>query len=138
MRPLYKIRNKRAFLTAAFAELAGSAIVSFEGSLSETGLLNLPSASADETKVLKRNTLWPKQDFVVLPLEVESIGPIMAAVGGTVPRGILHIQVEKAGQLQLGLYDNFAPNAMLFGPALTPQLIASFQNNGLISVWTEK
>jgi hypothetical protein len=35
-------------------------------------------ASSDETQVLKRNTLWPKQDFVVLPLEAEMVGPIMA------------------------------------------------------------
>jgi hypothetical protein len=136
--PLYKIRNKRAFLTAAFRELAGSAIVSFEGSLSGTGLLNVTGASGEETKVLKRNTLWPKQDFIVLPLEPDTAASIMVAIGGTVPRGILHIQVEKAGQLQLGVYDNFAPKAMLFGPALTPQIVANFQNDGLISSWTEK
>jgi hypothetical protein len=138
MRPLYKVRNKRAFLTAAFGELAGSALVSFEGSLNGTGLLNVPGVSSDETKVLKRNTLWPKQDFIILPLEPETIASIMVAIGGTVPRGILHIQVEKAGQLQLGLYDNFAPKATLFGPALTPQIVATFQNDGLIASWTEK
>ena len=138
MRPLYKVRDKRAFLMAAFGALAGSAIVSFEGNLSGTDLLSVTGASGDETTALKRNTLWPKQDFVVLPLESDTVGAIMAAVGGTVPRSTLHIQVEKAGQLQLGLYDNFAPRAMLFGPALTPQVVASFQNHGLISPWTEK
>ncbi len=138
MPPLYKVRDKRAFLTAAFGELAGSAMVSFEGSLSGTGLLNMTGSSDDETKVLKRNTLWPKQDFIVLPLEPETAASIMNAIGGTVPRGIIHIQVEKADRLQLGLYDNFAPKAMLFGPALTPQILETFQNHGLISTWTEK
>jgi hypothetical protein len=42
------------------------------------------------------------------------VGPIMAAVGGTVPRGIIHIQVQKDGRLELGLYDNFAPKCMFF------------------------
>ncbi len=113
-------------------------MVSFEGSLSGTGLLNIIGASDDETKILKRNTLWPKQDFIVLPLEPKTAASILTALGGTVPRGILHIQVEKAGLLQLGLYDNFAPKMMFFGPALTPQIVETFQNHGLISTWTEK
>ena len=75
---------------------------------------------------------------MILPLESETVGPILAAIGGTVPRSILHIQVEKAGLLQLGLYDNFAPKAMLFGPALSPQMITSFYNNELTSPWTEQ
>ena len=112
---LYKVRDKRRFLAAALAELAGVAQVSFEGDLSSTSLFDVAGASSDETQVLKRNTLWPKQDFVVLPLEAEMVGPIMAAVGGTVPRGIIHIQVQKDGRLELGLYDNFAPKSMFFG-----------------------
>jgi hypothetical protein len=78
MPPLYKVRDKRRFLAAALAELAGDAQVSFEGDLSMTSLSDVPGASNDETQVLKRGTLWPKQDFVVLPLEAEMVGPIMA------------------------------------------------------------
>jgi hypothetical protein len=76
---LYKVRDKRRLLAAALAELAGAAQVSFEGDLHSTSLLDVAGASGDETRVLKRNTLWSKQDFVVLPLEAEMAGPIMAA-----------------------------------------------------------
>jgi hypothetical protein len=123
---------------AALRELAGSAFVSFEGDLSGTSLIGATGASDDETKALKRNTLWPKQDFVVLPLEAESVESIMAAVGGTVPRSILHIQVEKDGRLELGLYDNFAPRGMFFGPGVTPQFIGTLQNEDVLSPWTER
>src|ERR1700739_4176540 len=116
----YKVRDKRRFVMAALRHFAGSAFVSFEGALSGTGLIGVAGASGDETKALRRNTLWPRQDFVVLPLEAETVEPIMAAVGGTVPRGIIHIQVEKGGRLELGLYDNFAPKGIFFGPAVTP------------------
>jgi hypothetical protein len=112
---LYKVRDKRRFLAAALAELAGDAQVSFEGDLSSTSLSDVAGASSDETQVLKRNTLWPKQNFVVIPLEAEMVRPIMAAVGGTVPRGLVNVQVQKEGQLQLGLYYNFAPKSMFFG-----------------------
>jgi len=138
MSSLYKVRDKRRFLMAALRELAGSAFVSFEGDLSGTALIGATSASDDQTKALKRNTLWPKQDFVVLPLEAETVGSIMTAVGGTVPRSILHIQVEKDGRLELGLYDNFAPRGMFFGSAVTPQFIETLQNENVLSLWTER
>lgn len=123
---------------ATLQQLAGAAFVSFEGDLSGTALSGALGASGDETKTLKRNTLWPKQDFVVLPLEAETVVPIMAAVGGTVPRGILHIQVEKNGRLELGLYDNFASNGMFFGPAMTPSFVETLQNEGVLSSWVEQ
>jgi hypothetical protein len=129
---LYKVRDKRRFLAAALAELAGVAQVSFEGDLSSTSLFDVAGASSGETQVLKRNTLWPKQDFVVLPLEAEMVGPIMAAVGGSVPRGIIHIQVQKDGRLELGLYDNFAPKCMFFGPSLASTFFAALQNSGAL------
>src|ERR1700733_8998446 len=135
---LYKVRDKRRFLAAALAELAGDAQVSFEGDLSSTSLSDLAGASSDETQVLKRNTLWPKQDFVVLPLEAEMVRPIMAAVGGTVPRGLIHVQVQKEGRLQLGLYDNFAPKCMFFGPSLTPSFMAKLQEARVLVNWTER
>jgi hypothetical protein len=135
---LYKVRDKRRFLAAALAELAGDAQVSFEGDLSMTSLSDVPGASNDETQVLKRATLWQKQDFVVLPLEVEMVLPIMAAVGGTVPRGLIHVQVQKEGRLQLGLYDNFDPNCMFLGPGLTPSFIATLQEAGVLTHWIER
>jgi hypothetical protein len=135
---LYKVRDKRRFLAAALAELAGDAQVSFEGDLSMTSLSDVPGASNDETQVLKRGTLWPKQDFVVLPLEVEMVLPIMAAVGGTVPRGLIHVQVQKEGRLQLGLYDNFDPNCIFLGPGLTPSFIATLQEVGVLTHWIER
>lgn len=135
---LYKVRDKRRFLAAALAELAGDAQVSFEGDLSMTSLSDVPGRSNDETQVLKRGTLWAKQDFVVLPLEVETVRPIMAAVGGTVPRGLIHVQVQKAGKLQLGLYDNFDPNCMFLGPRLTPSFIATLKEAGVLTHWIER
>jgi hypothetical protein len=135
---LYKVRDKRRFLAAALSELAGDAQVSFEGDLSMTSLSDVPGASNNETQVLKRGTLWPKQDFVVLPLEIEMVLPIMAAVGGTVPRGLIHVQVQKEGRLQLALYDNFDPNCMFLGPGLTPSFIATLQEAGVLAHWIER
>ena len=103
-----------------------------------TSLSDVVGASSDETQDLKRNTLWPKQDFIFLPLEAEMVRPIMAAVGGTVPRGLIHVQIQKEGRLQLGLYDNFALDSMFFGPGLTPSFIATMQEAGVLTHRTER
>jgi hypothetical protein len=135
---LYKIRDKRRFLVAAMEELAGAALISFEGNLDATSLFKLNGASGDETQVLKRNTLWPKQDFVVLELEPDLVKPIIGAVGGTVPRGILHIQIEKGNCLELGLYDNFDPKASHFGSTLTPLFFGKLEAEGILTKWVER
>src|SRR5215469_3287046 len=101
----WKVLDKRRFLLALMEELAGDAHVSFEGDLRKTSLLTMPGASEEPTAALKRNTTWPKQDFAIVPLEPSMSNNIMAAIGGTVPGAILHIQIEKDGQLQFGAYD---------------------------------
>lgn len=130
--PRWKIRDKRKFLIAAMAELAGNAHISFEGDLGATQVLHLAGASGSETVVLKRNTMWPVQDFVVLPLEAALIKVIIAGIGGTIPRGVLHVQIEKDGQLELGLYDNFDPETSFFGSRLAPEFFDGLESQGVL------
>jgi hypothetical protein len=92
----------------------------------------MADASGNETAILKRNTIWPVQSFVVLPLEADRIKAIIAGIGGTVPRGILHIQIEKSGQLELGLYDNFGPDTSFFGPRLTSEFFGRLESEGVL------
>jgi hypothetical protein len=106
----FKILDKRRFLIAAMNALSGNAHISFEGDLKSHEFSTIAGHSFDEAAVLKRNALWPKQDFVVLPLESGLVDDLCKAIGGTVPRAIIHIQIEKDGKLALGLYDNFQAN----------------------------
>ena len=129
--PKWKVRDKRKFLIAVMRELAGDAHLSLEGDLSVTRVLDLAEASGDETAILKRNTTWPVQDFVVLPLETDSIKTIVASIGGTVPRGIIHIQIEKCNNLELGLYDNFGTS--FFGSRLTPEFFVRLESDGVLA-----
>src|SRR5260370_14868086 len=98
------VRDKRGFLLAIMEELARNAHISFEGNLSNLRLGSVPGASEAETVVLKRNTLWPKQDFIVLPLEPSTGKAILSAIGGTVPKSIIHVQIENEGVLEFGAY----------------------------------
>ena len=111
----WKVKDKRRLLLVLMEELAGDAHVSFEGDLKRSTLLSIPGASKEPTVTLKRNTIWPEQDFVIVPLEPSMSGRIIAAIGGTVPRTIFHIQIEKAGVLQFSACDNFYPQFIYFG-----------------------
>ena len=123
----WKILDKRRFLLAVMREFAGNAHISFEGDLSKTQLSTLPYARTEETAALKRNTLWPKQEFIVLPLEEDSIQGIGSAVGGTIPKSVLHIQIERNGSLEIGLYDRFTPSQIFLGPELNLLFIDQMQ-----------
>ena len=112
--------------------LAGNAHISFEGSLNTLGLSKLAGASDTETTLLKRGTISPKQDFVVFPLEPTVTREILQRLGPSVPKSILHIQVEKAGVLELATYDNFHPDCLYLGKAVTENLLESLLSQGVL------
>lgn len=132
------VRDKRRLLLAMMGNLSGGAHISFEGDLSALRLSGIPGASQDETVALKRNTLWPKQDFIVLPLESSTNRTIVSAIGGTVPGAIIHIQIEKGGSLQFAAYDNFHPKCIVFGPATDQAILESLVSEGIMRPYTDR
>ena len=134
----WKVLDKRRLLLAVMEELAGGAHVSFEGDLRGLTLLSISGAPEEPTAVLKRNTLWPKQDFLVVPLEPSMDQKIIAAIGGTVPGAIIHIQIEKDGQLQFGAYDNFHPQCIFFGTGVKQAFLESLVAQSIMSPYTER
>ncbi|HET7872797.1 MAG TPA: hypothetical protein VFL42_09825 [Terriglobales bacterium] len=130
---IWTVRDKTALLLALMEQLAGNAHMSFEGDLKAFSILKFPASGYTETTVLKRHTIWPKQDFVVVPLEASSGPAILNAIGGRVPRRIMHFQIEKAGVLEFGAYDSFDPECLFFGPALQGPFQESAISRGLVT-----
>jgi hypothetical protein len=128
----WRVRDKARLLTGIMENLGGGAHISFEGSLRHLTLLTTPGSSQDETAALRRNTLWPQQDFVILPLEFPIIKRILSASSGTLPRTILHVQIEKAGTLQFAAYDNFDPEFIYFGNTLGDVFVDSMVSAGIM------
>ena len=131
-RKCWKVRDKGQLLLAMMQEFEGNAHVSFEGDLRALPLSRYPGASFQPTVVLKRNTIWPEQDFVVVPLETSSSKKIYASIGGAVPRRVLHIQIEKGGALEFGAYDNFHPECIFFGDGVKRELIEALVSSGIL------
>jgi hypothetical protein len=132
------VRDKRRLLMAMMDELAGDAHISFEGNLSALRFSSIPGVSHEETVALKRHTRWPKQDFIVIPLEPSTNKAIISAMGGTVPNDIIHIQVERGGVLQFAAYDNFHPESVVFGTGVEQAVLTSLVAEGIIRPYTDR
>jgi hypothetical protein len=114
-------------------KLAGDdAFISFEGELQNFNLRSFEGASELETAVLKRNTIWPRQDFLIFPLKTSIGQMVLRAISGAVPRKILHIQIEKNGVLQFCAYDSFDPACLFWGPSLSAEFFESLVSDGIL------
>jgi hypothetical protein len=131
------VRDKRHLLLAMMENLSGGAHISFEGDLKALRFFSIPGASKEETGALKRNTTWPKQDFIVLPLESSTSKTIVSAIGGTIPNTIIHIQIEKGGSIQFAAYDNFHPQCIVFNPAIDKAILDSLVSEDIMRPYTE-
>ena len=128
----WRVRDSNRLLLFLMNELAGAAHISLEGEVPPT-ILKVPGASGMETEILKRGTIMPVQDFVILPLEPATVPEIVRGIGGTIPRGLLHIQIEKGGKLAFAAYDNFHPECTYFGEAISAEFIDRLIANKCIS-----
>ena len=105
------VRTKVPFMVAMVEALAGDALLSLEGDLADVwpDIVAMPGTQFDEIGILKRNTIWPRQDFAILPVEPETVDYLVRKILHRIglKRRVIHILVAKKGQLQLESYDNF-------------------------------
>jgi hypothetical protein len=127
-------RDKAALLIAMMKALAGNAHISFEGNLSRCEFPPELHRSVEETATLRRGTIAPVQDFVVLPLEQETIRPILDTVlpDSRFMNDVIHVQIEKGGTLQFWAYDNFHPDCVGCGPDVPRQLLEQLRLSGVL------
>jgi len=118
------VRDRPEFLHRLMVELAGNAQLSLEGDLSRCRFTDDVVIAHDETPTLKRNTIAPKQDFVVLRLTPETVDPIFNQVmAAGLKHAIIHVQIERNGIPELGAYDNFYHESVVTGPGVSSALL---------------
>jgi hypothetical protein len=127
------VRDKPGFLHRLMAELAGDARISLEGDLSRCRFPDDLVVGREEAGLLKRNTLVPRQEFVVLRLTPEAVAPIFHEVMAAGSKhAILHVQIERHDVLKLGAYDNFHPECVVTGPGIRPELLDDLQSRRVL------
>jgi hypothetical protein len=104
-------RDRPRLLNALMRSLAAEdSKISFEGRLSHTELAHMDEVVSEETGVLKRATLQPKLDFLVLSLTQQNVVAIEKAIVSKIAfgnGGIVHVQIERNGKMAFAAYDGF-------------------------------
>jgi hypothetical protein len=126
------VRDKLGLLHRLMVEFVGGRM-SLEGDLSKCKFGDDLVVTHEEVGILKRSTLYPRQDFVVLRLEpatIESIFKQIKAAG--LSRAIIHVQIEYEGVLQLGAYDNFHSDCVVTGPGVTGAALSELKSKCIL------
>jgi hypothetical protein len=135
------IRDRPPLLVAIMQACAGSGSkISFEGYLSTTELTQLEDVASEETPLLKRATLWPKLDFLVLPLTEQTFSAIKKAIISKIAfgeRGIVHVQIEKNGQIAFAAYDNFQHGWVAADTPISTTLLEDLIQTRVLRGYTE-
>ena len=126
------VRDKPEFLHRMMVEFVGGQM-SLEGDLSKCKFADDLVLGHEEVDLLKRHTLYPRQDFVVLRLEAATIAPIFKQImTAGLSRAIIHVQIENAGVLQLGAYDNFHSECVIRGPGVSESLLSELKAKSVL------
>ncbi len=129
-------RNKPALLWAVLEAFPQGAYLSLEGDLKNFGLLERADASSEETSSLRRNTLSPRLDFVVVPVTTALVATLKELLSGPGIFGddgsLIHAQIEHNGRLVFGAYDNFHKDCVVAYEPLDQQFLERLCNNGVL------
>ncbi len=126
------VRDKPAFLRRMIDEFAGGRM-SLEGDLSRCDFPSEVILAREEEGILRRGTLAPRQDFLVLRLQPDAAATIFRQVMvAGLSRAIIHVQIERAGVLELGAYDNFHLGCVVTGPGVSARLLSELQAAGIL------
>ncbi len=113
--------------------------ISFEGELSNTELARIEGVVHESTEVLKKNTLWPNLDFLILPLATGNLPAIEKAIISKIAfgnRGIIHVQIECDGRIAFAAYDGFDPECVVAFPPVPVALLQELTETGVLRNYT--
>lgn len=124
----------------AFA--SNQSLIAFEGNLRGTELFSLKGASHEEVGRLKRATVVPQLDFVVLPLSLSSVDQIEKAIRSKIAfngyKGIIHTQIEVDGELAFTAYDNFAEECVVVNGRVSRDLLDDLVSTHVLRSYSEQ
>jgi hypothetical protein len=131
-------RDKPALLMHMMRFLAGDARISFEGDMSRCDFPASIPRIDEQQSILRRQTMYPRSDFIALALEPDTIRPILDVVlpGRRYLDDIIHIQIEKRRELQFGSYDQFHHECIVCFLGVTTEFLDELHQKGILKSWT--
>lgn len=122
-------------------EFANHSYISFEGALANLEFYDWPIASYVETSTLKRQTVSPELNFVVIPLTDQTLSDIwkeLSKKDHLAREGIIHVQIESDGKLVFGGYDNFHRECTVAYSGVSAAFLDGLKGKGVIRGYQKK
>ena len=134
-RPI-QVRDCQGTLWAFYRQYEGTGLASFEGDLSSLDLHALPGSFTQETAALKRQTLEPEMDFIVVPITTETIGLLkqrLSKAGALGEKGkVIHTQLEANGVAVLIACDNFHDDCTVASSEVSESFLSELKTRGVL------
>jgi hypothetical protein len=129
-----RVREPVEFVRAALKHFHRDCFLSLEGDLSRFDPALVPGASREPSALLRRNTIWPLLDFVILPVTAATAETICRRVLPQVglKHHVVHVQVASEGHLVLGARDNFGRDCVWIDQGIGKEGIVSLLDSGVI------
>jgi hypothetical protein len=127
------VHDKVKTLCTLAEAFCGDAHISLEGDLSKVKWDVPPDIPEAVRPVLRRNTLWPEQDFAIFPLEEstrDSVFHMLHAAG--LKRRVWHVQIEKGGDLVFGAFDGFDEGVAWVSKTIGAKLLDDMVRAGVL------
>ena len=139
-RPL-QVRDCQGALWAFYRRHVVGGLASFEGDLTGLALEDLPGSSSSPTRALKRQTLSPELDFVVVPLSPENIAALKERLSKPgilgIEGAIVHTQLEVEGEAVLIACDNFHDDCTVASCSVPEEFLQELKTNGVLRGYGE-
>jgi hypothetical protein len=111
MTPYYRLVVKKPIelLDVLLCIFKEQAKISFEGDLSSCSFEEIPGTRTQPVEPLVRSTIYPKQDFVIIPIMASTLEIIRKKVLPQVGlrKNVLHVLISKNDKLVFWAYDCF-------------------------------
>jgi hypothetical protein len=129
-----KVRRPVPFMVSLVEAFCGDAHMSLEGDLSNLRWSGRRQVDPRIGVLLRRNTLWPKQDYVILPLEEDTLVEIKERVLPVVglAKKVLHVQIEQHRESVFGAYDEFDDDCVWVASRVGPEFLDRLKQDGCL------
>jgi hypothetical protein len=133
-----RVRKPVDFIRAALTHFQPQCFLSLEGDLTHVDPAHILDASGEPTDVLRRNTISPPQQFVILPITPSTFETVSRKVlpQAGLKHRILHVQIASGGRLVLGAYDAFHREGCWIDRCVGEETVSSWKASGIIG-WYE-
>lgn len=136
-----EVRDCQGVLWAFYRMYEGKSVASFEGDLSRLGLEELPGASSQESGSLRRQTLEPQLDFIVVPINSATVPELKRRLAshGVLGRAgsVIHTQLAAGEELLFVACDNFHDDCTVASSSVPEPFLKEMLSRGLLRAYSD-